>query len=174
MARPDKWKDEYLRIVEHACKLGATDAEVADMLQVSLRTLNYWKIDRPELMQAMKVGKAEADDRVERSLFARANGYEHEEVDIRVVGGEIVQTPLRKYYPPDTTAAIFWLKNRRQAEWRDIKAVELSGANGGAIQNQTKLSVGDLSTEQLRALATIRLPEDVEGAKDVAETPAKP
>lgn len=62
--------------------------------------------------QALKAGKAESDDRVERSLFARATGYEHDEVDIRVVGGAIVQTPIRKYYPPDTTACIFWMRYR--------------------------------------------------------------
>ena len=71
---------------------------------------------------------------MERSLFARANGYEHDEVDIRVVDKEIVQTPIRKYYPPDTTAAIFWLKNRRPDQWRETKAVELTGAAGGPIE----------------------------------------
>lgn len=133
MARPEKWKDEYVRIAEHACKLGATDIELADMLGISVRTLNYWKADRPELAQAMVVAKEVADDRVERSLFARANGYEHDEVDIRVVANAIVQTPIRKYYPPDTTAAIFWLKNRKPKEWRETKAVELTGANGGPV-----------------------------------------
>lgn len=133
MARPEKWKDEYVRIAEHACKLGATDIELADMLGISVRTLNYWKADRPELAQAMVVAKEVADDRVERSLFARANGYEHDEVDIRVVANALVQTPIRKYYPPDTTAAIFWLKNRKPKEWRETKAVELTGKDGGPV-----------------------------------------
>jgi hypothetical protein len=48
-------------------------------------------------------------------------------VDIRVVGGDIVQTPIRKFYPPDTTAAIFWLKNRAPAQWRDKQEIEHSG-----------------------------------------------
>lgn len=133
MARPEKWKDEFLAVIEGACRLGATDIEVADMLSVSVRTLNYWKSQKPEVVKALKVGKNEADDRVERSLFARANGYEHDEVDIRVVGGAIVQTPIRKYYAPDTTAAIFWLKNRKPEMWRETKAVELTGANGGPV-----------------------------------------
>ena len=45
----------------------------------------------------------------------------------KVPSGEIVQTQIRKYYPPDTTAGIFWLKNRKPAEWRDKQEVEHSG-----------------------------------------------
>jgi hypothetical protein len=49
-------------------------------------------------------------------------------MDIRVVQGEIVQTPIRKFYPPDTTAAIFWLKNRKPGEWRDKQELEHTGS----------------------------------------------
>lgn len=134
MARPSKFKPEYVDQAQKLAKLGATDIEVADFFSVDVRTLYRWKGEFEEFCQALKVGKEEADDRVERSLFARANGYEHDEVDIRVVGGAIVQTGIRKYYPPDTTAAIFWLKNRKPEQWREMKAVELTGAAGGPVQ----------------------------------------
>lgn len=127
MARPSKFKDEFVHQAEKLCKLGATDMEIADFFEVDVRTVYRWKGENDAFCQALKSGKSEADDRVERSLFARANGYEHDEVDIRVIGGEIVQTPIRKLYPPDTTAAIFWLKNRRPAEWRDKQDIEHSG-----------------------------------------------
>ena len=127
MARPTKFKEEYIPQAEKLCKLGATDMEIADFLEVDVRTLYRWKGENEAFCQALKAGKDVADERVERSLFARANGYEHDEVDIRVVAGEIKQTPIRKYYPPDTTAAIFWLKNRRPAEWRDKQEIEHKG-----------------------------------------------
>ena len=127
MARPTKFKEEYIPQAEKLCKLGATDMEIADFLEVDVRTLYRWKGENEAFCQALKAGKEVADARVERSLFARANGYEHDEVDIRVVAGEIKQTPIRKYYPPDTTAAIFWLKNRRPAEWRDKQEIEHKG-----------------------------------------------
>ncbi|MGV8823024.1 terminase [Methylibium petroleiphilum] len=116
------------------CLLGATDQEVADFFEVSTRTIYRWKALHDAFCQALKAGKAEADDRVERSLFSRATGYEHDEVDIRVVDHRIVQTRLRKYYPPDTTAAIFWLKNRKPEEWRDKIDHEHGGAGGGPLQ----------------------------------------
>ncbi len=144
MARPSKFKPEFIAQAEKLCKLGATDMELADFFDVEVRTLYRWKSENEQFCQALKAGKDEADDRVERSLYARANGYEHDEVDIRVVGGAIVQTPIRKYYPPDTTAAIFWLKNRRAAEWREVKAVELTGADGGPVQQSIAVTfVGD-------------------------------
>lgn len=131
MARPSKFKDIFVSQAEKLCKLGATDIEVADFFEVDVRTVYRWKTENDAFCQALKAGKSESDDRVERSLFARATGYEHDEVDIRVVGGEIVQTPIRKYYPPDTTACIFWLKNRKTEDWRD--KVEHAGDGGGPI-----------------------------------------
>lgn len=132
--RPTKFKAEFTAQAEKLAKLGATDIEIADFFGVEVRTLYRWKTEKAAFCHALKAGKDEADDRVERSLFARANGYEHNEVDIRVVGGDIVQTPIRKFYPPDTTAAIFWLKNRKPKEWREAKSVELTGAEGGPVR----------------------------------------
>lgn len=132
--RPTKFKAEFVAQAEKLARLGATDIEMADFFEVDVATLNRWKTSNAEFCASLKVGKEEADNRVERSLFARANGYEHDEVDIRVVGGDIVQTPIRKFYPPDTTAAIFWLKNRKPAQWRETKAVELTGADGGPVR----------------------------------------
>ena len=143
---PQKYDPKFAAQAEKACQAGFTDMELADLLGVNVRTINEWKAAHIEFGSALKAGKAEADARVERSLFARANGYEHEEVDIRVVSGEIVQTPIRRYYPPDTTAAIFWLKNRRPQDWRDKTDVEHSGTIG-VRQAQ------DMSDEELATIA---------------------
>nr|WP_274537699.1 DUF2824 family protein [Escherichia coli] len=60
-------------------------------------------------------------------------GFVAPDIDIRVIENRIVETPLEKYYPPDTTAAIFWLKNRQKDKWRDKVDHELTGKDGGAI-----------------------------------------
>jgi hypothetical protein len=127
MGRPSKYKPEFAEQAAKLCKLGATDAQLADFFEVSVSTVNLWKCEHPEFSESIKVPKQEADERVEQSLYRRALGYEHDEVDIRVVGGELRLTPIRKYYPPDSTAMIFWLKNRRPTEWRDKQEIEHKG-----------------------------------------------
>lgn len=131
--RPSKFKQEYIAQAEKLCRLGATDIEIADFFEVDVRTLYRWKGEYEQFCQSLKAGKDVADERVERSLFSRATGYEHDEVDLRVVGGELVQTPVRKFYPPDTTAAIFWLKNRKASDWRDKVDHALQNPDGSAL-----------------------------------------
>lgn len=134
MARPSKYKPEFAAQAAKLCALGATDAQLADFFGVAVSTVNLWKVEHREFSESIRVPKAEADERVEQSLFRRALGYEHDEVDIRVVAGQVVQTPIRKHYPPDTTAAIFWLKNRKPAEWRDKQEHEHSGEMAHSLE----------------------------------------
>jgi hypothetical protein len=127
--RPSAYKAEYAEQVKKIAELGATDQEVADFFEIDVRTVYRWKHDYPEFCQALKVGKEVADERVERSLYQKAIGYEQDEVKIFMPGGaaEPVYAPFRAKIAPDTTAAIFWLKNRRSQEWRDKQEVEQSG-----------------------------------------------
>jgi hypothetical protein len=84
----------------------------------------------------MKAGKDEADERVERTLYQRAVGYQRDAVKIFMPAGamEPVYAPFREEVQGDVTAQIFWLKNRRRDEWRDVKSQELSGPGGDAIR----------------------------------------
>lgn len=110
------------------CRMGATDADLAREFEVSLSGIELWKRTHVEFREALKEGKVFADARVAQSLYERAMGYSHPEDDIKAVNGSIVITPTTKRYPPDTTAAIFWLKNRQPQVWRDKVETELSGA----------------------------------------------
>lgn len=153
--RPSNFKPEFIAEAEAQVKEGATDQELADYFGVDVRTLYRWKNTQPEFRQALKAGKEAADDRVERSLFERALGYERDEVDIRVVAGEVVQTPIRKFYPPDTTAAIFWLKNRKPAEWREKVESVISGPDGGPVRNAMTIEFVDASAVPGEAQTTV-------------------
>lgn len=119
MGRPTSYKAEYAAQALKLCKLGLTDKELAEYFEVSEQTLNAWKKAHPAFLESLKGGKTLADAEVASKLFHRATGYSHDDLDIRVVNGEIIQTPIIKHYPPDTTAAIFWLKNRQRNKWRD-------------------------------------------------------
>ncbi len=126
--RPSKFKPEFAKLGAKIAKLGATDAELADIFGCDVSTFYRWQAEHPEFREAIKMGKAEPDERVKRSLYARAVGYSHPDVHVSNFQGEITITPLVKHYPPDTAAAFIWLKNRQPEQWRDKIDVEHSGA----------------------------------------------
>lgn len=132
IGRPSEYKDEYAAQAEKLAALGATDQEVADFFEIDVRTVYRWKHDHDAFCQALKVGKTVADERVERSLYQKAIGYEQDEVKIFMPGGaeEPVYAPYRAKIAPDTTAAIFWLKNRRSQDWRDRSTTVLEDPQG--------------------------------------------
>lgn len=130
--RPTLYRDAYVEQARKLCMLGATDAEMADFFGVTEQTLNNWKIDHPEFFESLKAGKVKADALVAHSLYHRAIGYKHDAVKIITVargdnqGSAVEEVPYIERYPPDTTAAIFWLKNRRPDQWRDKTQTEFS------------------------------------------------
>lgn len=160
MGRPSSYKPEYAARAAELCVNGATEAELAAEFGVSITTLRNWKAVHGEFLASLKLNKEAADHRVEVSLYQRAMGYEHEEVDIRVINGELVQTPITKFYPPDTTAAIFWLKNRKSAEWRDRH--EHTGADGKDLIPE--LPAADVARELAFILAKAAAEKDKDGS----------
>jgi hypothetical protein len=130
MARPTSYKPEYAEQAQKLCLLGATDVELADFFDVTINTIGNWKGRFPKFLESLKAGKEVADERVSRSLYHRANGYTYDAVKIfppRKGSREPVLVPYREHVPPDTTACIFWLKNRKPAEWRDKQELDHTG-----------------------------------------------
>lgn len=132
MPAPVKYKPEMLQQVEKLCLLGATDIIIADFFNIDESTLTIWKKRYPELFVSIKKAKVKADAEIANSLFNRAKGYEWTEEQAhkikevtynngkRVKEVEHLETILvHKVVPPDTTAAIFWLKNRQRDAWRE-------------------------------------------------------
>lgn len=98
---------------------GKTDEQAAEIVGCHVNTIRRWFNLIPEFKWAIKEAKQAADDIVEASLFLRACGYKHKAVKIFCHEGMIVEHEYMEHYPPDTSAAIFWLKNRKRGEWRD-------------------------------------------------------
>jgi hypothetical protein len=144
MGRPSSYKDEYVDQAYKLCLLGATDKEMADFFEVAEATLNNWKIEHPEFLESLKRGKQVADATVASKLFHRATGYNHIETITASHQGHITDSmDVIKHYPPDTTAAIFWLKNRQPKQWRDKQEIEHSGETGVKIVNDIPRNKSD-------------------------------
>lgn len=122
--RETAYRSEFCDQARKLCLLGATDVELADFFGVCEKTIYNWKNKHPMFLQALKEGKIIADAKVAESLYKRAIGYEHPDVHVSNYKGEITTTPLVKHYPPDTGAAMSWLKNRCGDKWREKSEVE--------------------------------------------------
>lgn len=126
--RPTKFDPSMCDLARKYCLLGATNPELAEFFEVAESTISKWLAEIPQFSEAVKSGRAQADAEVGAKLFHRATGYEHPDTHISNYQGQITETPITKHYAPDTTAAIFWLKNRRPDLWRD--RMEHTGKDG--------------------------------------------
>jgi hypothetical protein len=141
--RHTTYKPEYAELGRKVALLGATDAELATVFDVCETTINAWKREHVEFREALKSGKMVADANVADRLYKRAMGYTHDAVKIFAnpsTGAEQI-VPYTEHYAPDTTAAIFWLKNRQRDKWRDKQDLEHTGANGGPIEQKVDATV---------------------------------
>lgn len=150
--RPTLYKPEMAKQAAKLAELGATDQEIADFFEINVATVYRWKHDHEEFCEALKVGKDVADSRVERSLYQKAIGYEQDEVKIFMPANaaDPVYAPFRAKIAPDTTAAIFWLKNRRSQEWRDARLI------GSDPENPLPATTIDLSKVTDEALQVLK------------------
>ena len=117
----DEWlTDEQLLIIEGWARDGLTDEQIALNIGVSVRTLYRWKNNFWQICQALKKGKEVSDRQVDNALFKRAIGYDYEEIREKIKDGIVIEkTVTKKHEPGDTTAQIFWLKNRKATFWNN-------------------------------------------------------
>ncbi len=150
-------KTKYETIVEPNLSLvarwkrnGASDEEIAKRLGIAYSTFNLYKVNKSEFSEVLKKGKEIVDTEVENALLRRAIGFEYEEVTKeRNDKGELVVTKVvKKHVVGDTTAQIFWLKNRCCDKWKDKHDVA-----GVEFKVDVPENIKKLSTEELRSLA---------------------
>lgn len=122
-----KGKYEYWLTPEGLTKLeglardGLTDEQIAEKIGIRRETLYAWKKSYPNISNTLKRGKEVVDYEVENALLKRALGYTVKEEKL-TKDGEVVE--LIREIPGDVTAQIFWLKNRKPAEWKDKREDE--------------------------------------------------
>lgn len=132
--RPSKYYSHVqpkLLLIEAWSRDGLTLEQMAENLGVALSSLCEYKNQYPELSEALKNGREVIDVMVENALLKAALGYDYREEELNKITGEPIE--LRKVAHPNTTALIFWLKNRKPREWRDKQELEHSGNVGVQI-----------------------------------------
>lgn len=125
---------EGLLKLEAWARDGLTDEQITHNMGITPKTLYRWKDQYSQICQALKKGKEVVDIQVENALLQRALGYKYIEatrerlLNPQTAKYELVVTKeVIKEVHPDTTAQIFWLKNRKPKDWRDKKDIGLTG-----------------------------------------------
>ncbi|EEL73429.1 hypothetical protein bcere0027_53480 [Bacillus cereus AH676] len=150
---------EGLLKIEGWARDGLVDEQIAKNIGISRATLSNWKKKHPLITRALAKGKEVVDREVENALLKKALGYTYEEVITmrQEVEEDVFQDVevkrIKKQVPPDTTAIIFWLKNRKQDTWRDRKEFDHSGEMKQTVEQTTDLS--KLSVEELKQIENI-------------------
>lgn len=122
-----RWLEpDGLKLLESWARNGLTDEQIAHNVGVNVKTLWDWRQKYTPICKALKKGKEVVDIEVENALLKRALGYEYTETMTEESEDGCKVRETKKFVPPDVTAQIFWLKNRRPDAWREKQIVEVS------------------------------------------------
>ncbi len=143
--------EEGLLKLEGWARDGLTDEQIASNMGISRRTLSDWKNQFLPISLTLKKGKEVVDTQVENALLKRALGYKYTEItkektfnpDTKQYDLNVTKEVVKEVVP-DTTAQIFWLKNRKPETWRDKQNVEISGQVNNPFEG--------LTTEELKLI----------------------
>ena len=108
-------KDKLI-LIQGMARDGLTQQQIADNLGINVDTLIEYKKKYTDFSEALKKGKEVVDIEVENALLKRALGYKYDEVTYE---NGVETKRVTKEVQPDTTAQIFWLKNRKPNNWKD-------------------------------------------------------
>ena len=137
MAKYDYWiTEEGLIEIEGWARDGLTNEQIAHNIGINPDTLYTWIKRFPDVSESLKRGKEVVDRQVENALFKSAIGYMYEEETV-TNAGDVVTT--RKYAKPNTTAQIFWLKNRKPEAWRDKQEQDVNMTGTVVFLNEDEI-----------------------------------
>lgn len=133
MAKYNDWiTEEGLLLIGGWAMDGLTEEQIAHNMGIAYSTFREWKKTYPAISAVLKKNREVADRHVENALYKKATGFTATD---RVVSSKKlieykdgkrvreVTVPcvveVERYYPPDTTAEIFWMKKRKPEQWGD-------------------------------------------------------
>jgi hypothetical protein len=150
------WNEDRPRQAYKLALLGLMDAEMADIMGVSVPTFEKWKRTKARFRKAIKRGKTPADAEVVHSLHKRATGYTYIEDQVITSKGETIVIPVRKHIPGDVAAQKFWLSSRQKGRWSDIPNPKGVTQNTMNILNVNLEALNGLNQSELEMIRKIQ------------------
>lgn len=149
---------DILRQTEWLSKLGATNQELADFFEVSLKTVEYWLRHHENFKRARTRGKEIADMHVVEKLYQRCIGYDFKEQHLVPTKKGHKTVSIIKHCPPDVKAIAYWLSRRQRQYWGNPN----TNVNHTGTVTHMHRQIQDIPVEQLE-------PETQEFLFDIAK-----
>ena len=178
--------DETLhpRLAYIACSSGGlTDRKLAEKLDISTSTLHLWRKKHAEFSSQICIGRDEWNVMLaEKALMVRVKGGRYtettkepgvkqegfrtevdpdtgeEKLVPNLVPAMVVTKVVSKKMAPDPKSIIFHLTNRQSTRWKNTKAVEVSGPDGGSIPIDAKIAARKELLDEVDGVTSNRLP----------------
>lgn len=116
--RPTLFTEKLAKRILGLAKRGKPLKKIAQLVGVSEWSLSTWTQENQEFRWDLNEARSFADELVEKSLFSRAVGYTYDSEELHFTKtGRVIRAPIKKHFPPDVTAQIFWLKCRQPEHW---------------------------------------------------------
>jgi len=146
---------DWQTIVYQLALKGATNRDLAEAFDVSIKTIEFWNRTNPEFRMAVRRGGMLALGQVAESLFRCALGYEYEEDQVITYKGVNVDVVrVKKYAKPNAWAAYKILSLKDREHWHDTATVDITNRN---INANITIDYSDISTEELALMKRIAL-----------------
>lgn len=119
----DWLEEDNLMLLECWARDGYTFQDIANRIGIDISTLKRWRVQYPEIQEALKRGREIIDYKVENALLKSALGYKTKEVRVTTIMryGKVVETQtetLSKEQAPNVSAIQCWLFNRLPDKWK--------------------------------------------------------
>jgi hypothetical protein len=154
-----QWNNKRPKQAFDLALLGYTDQQIADEMGVHPRTLDYWKKTKPEFLEKLIEGKAEADQKVVNAFYLNCLDRWIEEEEVHVYKGVITKVKVKRFIPGDKWAQAKWLSLRQRGQWAETQRLEIN-----QTININRLDFTGLTRDEMKLMASIgikQIPENV-------------
>ena len=143
-----KWNEDRANQGYQLALLGLTDRQIADVMEVDVTTLEYWKRNKPGFFERLQAGKEEADMKVVNAFYQNCLDRWVEIEEVHIYKGSPIKVKVRKFIQGDKWAQNKWLSLRQPGKWSETHKIELTQTN----ININKFDFSGLSEQELLTL----------------------
>lgn len=127
-------KGKHDELAYHFAVVALKDVEIAARLSITPQTLIQWKKLHKSFSEALESGRSKCSSELIATALQSAKGWSHPDEVIKITDtGQVFRAETQKTYPPNVPILMALIREQT-GKLKDKSAVEVTGANGTALQ----------------------------------------